>query len=69
MAKANSQIPALRKEEEVLVIFKYSDSYITPTYYPTKEETHKVVPTWDFGTVHCYGKPTVIDDPIGLGSN
>ncbi|ODQ44180.1 hypothetical protein PICMEDRAFT_74790 [Pichia membranifaciens NRRL Y-2026] len=63
VAKVNPQLPALKKEgTEILVIFKASDSYITPSYYATKEETHKVVPTWDFGAVHCYGKVRVIDD-------
>lgn len=63
IAKVNPQLPALKKDDaEILVIFKSSDSYITPSYYPTKEETHKVVPTWDFGAVHCYGKPKIIDD-------
>jgi transcriptional regulator len=61
VAKKNHQIPALVSSEEVLVVFKSADSYITPTYYPTKQETHKVVPTWDFAAVHCYGKATIID--------
>lgn len=62
LSKANHQIPALEESDEVLVIFKSDDSYITPSYYPTKKETHKVVPTWDFAAVHCYGKPTILDD-------
>lgn len=62
IAKVNPQLPALKREEEVMVIFKSPDSYITPSYYATKKETHKVVPTWDFACVHLYGKSTVIDD-------
>ncbi|KAG0670254.1 hypothetical protein C6P40_004316 [Pichia californica] len=64
MAKVNHQLPLLKNGKEILIIFKSSDSYISPSYYPTKQETHKVVPTWDFGAVHCYGIPTIIDDPI-----
>lgn len=63
LAKVNPQLPSLKKAEEVLVMFKSADSYITPSYYPSKQEDHKVVPTWDFGAVHCYGIPKIIDDP------
>lgn len=64
LAKVNPQLKSLKNGKEVLIVFKSVDSYITPSYYPTKAETHKVVPTWDFGAVHCYGIPTIIDDPI-----
>lgn len=62
VAKANPQIPSWKASDQVLVVFKTDDSYITPSYYQTKKETHKVVPTWDFGSVHVYGKATVFDD-------
>lgn len=62
MAKANHQLPSLKAGDEVLVIFQSTDSYISPSYYPTKHDTHKVVPTWDFASVHCYGVSKVIDD-------
>lgn len=62
IAKMNHQIPSLKESSEVLVIFQTDDSYISPSYYPTKQETHKVVPTWDFGAIHIYGTPTIIDD-------
>lgn len=61
-AKANPQAPSLKEGKEVLVIFQSHDSYISPSYYPGKKETHKFVPTWDFAAVHVYGKSTVIDD-------
>jgi transcriptional regulator len=64
IAKANNQIPSLKESDEILVIFKSDDSYITPSYYPSKKETHKFVPTWDFAAVHVYGKPTIVDDKI-----
>lgn len=62
LAKVNHQLPSLKDNTKVLVVFQSSDSYITPSYYKTKEETHKVVPTWDFACVHCYGTSTLIDD-------
>lgn len=63
LSKRNPQIPSLQSsDEEVLVIFQTQGSYISPSYYPTKAENEKVVPTWDFGCVHCYGTPKIIDD-------
>lgn len=62
IAKMNHQIPSFKESDEVLVIFKSDDSYISPSYYPTKQETHKVVPTWDFAAVHVYGTALVIED-------
>lgn len=63
IAKANHQVPSLKENDHVLIIFQSHDSYITPSYYATKKETHKVVPTWDFASVHIYGKSRIIDDP------
>ena len=39
---------------------------MTPSWYATKRETGKVVPTWNYATVHAWGKPVVIDDPDWL---
>ncbi len=45
---------------------KYFDrraqSYVTPSWYPTKIETGRVVPTWNYATVHAWGRPRVIQD-------
>lgn len=62
MAKKNHQLPSLQSNENVLVIFESHDSYISPSYYPEKQRTHKIVPTWDFASIHIYGKLTVVDD-------
>lgn len=62
MAKKNHQLPSLKENDSVLVIFQSPDSYITPSYYPEKEKTHKFVPTWDFASLHVYGKLRVVDD-------
>lgn len=47
---------------EVLVIFRGPDSYITPSWYPSKHTDGKVVPTWNYAVVHAYGKPRAIED-------
>ena len=39
---------------------------MTPSWYATKRETAKVVPTWNYATVHAWGRPRVIHDPAWL---
>lgn len=51
---------------EALTIFSNTDSYITPTWYATKTETGKVVPTWNYETVHAYGTPDFFHDEAQL---
>lgn len=62
VAKKNHQIPSLTANDQVLVIFQSPDSYISPSYYPEKQKTHKFVPTWDFASLHIYGKLRIVDD-------
>lgn len=62
VAKKNHQLPSLKSNENVLVIFQSPSTYILPSYYPEKERTHKFVPTWDFASLHIKGKLKVIDD-------
>jgi transcriptional regulator len=47
---------------EALAIFLGPDAYITPSYYATKRETGKVVPTWNYVAIHAYGKLAFFDD-------
>lgn len=47
---------------DVLVVFRGVDGYISPTWYPSKHETHRQVPTWNYEVVHAYGVMTVHDD-------
>jgi transcriptional regulator len=49
-------------EQEVLVVFQASESYVTPSWYETKRETGKVVPTWNYAVVHAHGRLTAIED-------
>jgi transcriptional regulator len=50
----------------VLIVFQGADSYITPSWYATKQETGKVVPTWNYAIVQVRGKAVVVDDPAWL---
>jgi transcriptional regulator len=51
---------------EALAIFQGPQRYVTPSWYPTKEETGKVVPTWNYVVVHAYGTPRFVEDAAWL---
>jgi transcriptional regulator len=40
-----------------------NEAYISPNWYASKEEHHKVVPTWDYMMVHAYGQLVIHNDP------
>jgi transcriptional regulator len=44
------------------VLFTGPDAYVTPSWYATKQETGKVVPTWNYVAVHAYGTPEFFED-------
>ncbi len=46
----------------VLAVFTGPQAYVTPTWYPSKAATHKVVPTWNYTVVHAHGVLRVVDD-------
>jgi transcriptional regulator len=45
-----------------VVIFQGAESYISPSWYPTKRDTGKAVPTWNYAVVHAHGIPECFDD-------
>jgi len=47
---------------EAMAIFAGPDAYITPSWYLTKQETGKVVPTWNYIAVHAYGPVEFFED-------
>ena len=62
LARANPQLVDLRAGGEALVIFQGPQAYVTPSWYPSKQEHGKVVPTWNYILVQAHGRPKVIDD-------
>ncbi len=62
MARANGQWRELQGVGEALVVFQGPDHYISPSWYATKRETGKVVPTWNYVMVQARGVPRVIED-------
>jgi transcriptional regulator len=47
---------------EALVIFLGPDAYVTPSWYATKRETGKVVPTWNYLAIHATGRVRFFDE-------
>lgn len=66
LAKANDQVNALRAGDQTLVVFQGPEAYITPTWYASKNEHGRVVPTWNYVLVQVRGTPRVIDDTAWL---
>ncbi len=53
---------------DALVIVRGPDAYISPSWYPSKTEHGRVVPTWNYVTAHVYGRLVVHDDPAWVGA-
>ncbi|MFA1551449.1 FMN-binding negative transcriptional regulator [Actinomadura chokoriensis] len=53
---------------ESLFIVHGPDAYVSPTWYPSKREHGRVVPTWNYLTAHVYGRLVVHDDPAWVES-
>ena len=64
MARANPLWRDFSRDLEALVIFQGAETYISPSWYPSKREHGKVVPTWNYAVVHAHGTMRIIDDPV-----
>lgn len=62
VARANDLWRQCANGANVMVIFRGVEGYISPNWYPTKHETHRLVPTWNYEVVHAHGRLTVRDD-------
>jgi transcriptional regulator len=66
VARANPVWRDFAAEQGALAIFQGPQAYVSPSWYPTKRQTGKVVPTWNYVVVHASGPLKVIDDPAWL---
>lgn len=55
IAKGNPLWKNLQSSEESLVIFNGPNCYVSPNYYPSKQEHGRAVPTWNYQVVHAKG--------------
>ena len=62
VARANPVWQRCPTGTPVMVIFRGAESYISPNWYPSKHETHRLVPTWNYEVVHAHGVLTIRDD-------
>lgn len=69
VARKNPIWQQVANGSEVLTIFHGTDSYISPNWYPSKHETHRLVPTWDYQVVHVRGNIRFIEDTNFLRSS
>ncbi|MFB2863775.1 FMN-binding negative transcriptional regulator [Aeromonas sp. MdU4] len=62
VARNNPLWQEAKDGDEVLVIFKAADAYISPNWYPSKKAHHQQVPTWNYSVVHAHGRIQIRDD-------
>lgn len=62
VARANPVWREVSDGDNVLVVFRGVQGYISPNWYPGKQETHRYVPTWNYEVVHAHGTIHVRDD-------
>jgi transcriptional regulator len=65
-ARVNSHWKSIEPNGAALAIFAGADAYVSPSWYPSKVEHGKVVPTWNYEAVHLTGTLTIHDDPTWL---
>jgi transcriptional regulator len=63
VARSNPLWRPGRQRGPVLAVFGPAEHYISPSWYPSKAEHHRVVPTWNYLVVHAWGELEVHDDP------
>jgi transcriptional regulator len=62
LARANGHWRDIDLRTEALAIFSGPDAYVSPSWYATKAEHGKVVPTWNYAAVHAYGALRIVED-------
>jgi transcriptional regulator len=66
VARANPHWRLLGETPEALVLFQGPQAYVTPSWYAAKQETGKVVPTWNYVMLEARGRASTIEDPAWL---
>lgn len=69
LSRANTQWRELTPGVEALAIFSGPHHYISPSWYPSKQEHGKEVPTWNYAVVHAYGTLRLVEDSNWLLSH
>ena len=69
LAKANPHSQSAVTSLPAVAVFPGSDAYVTPSWYPSKQEHGRVVPTWNYTVVHARGSIRFIEDADWLRAN
>jgi transcriptional regulator len=62
VARANPLWQRCPSGTPVMVVFRGAEAFVSPSWYPSKHEAHRQVPTWNYEVVHVHGTLTVHDD-------
>jgi transcriptional regulator len=62
VARANTLWQRCPTGTPVMVVFRGAEAFVSPNWYPSKHETHRLVPTWNYEVVHAHGVLAVHDD-------
>jgi transcriptional regulator len=66
VARANPHWRRLAQAGRATAVFRGTEAYVSPAWYPSKAEHHRVVPTWNYEAVHAEGTVGIIEDPAAL---
>src|SRR5215467_4792507 len=66
VARSNPVWRRVSPDVQALAIFQGPNTYVSPSWYPSRHETGKVVPTWNYAVVHAYGRLRLIEDRMWL---
>jgi transcriptional regulator len=69
VARGNPLVALLDRPIPGIVLFDVLDGYVSPSWYPSKREHGRVVPTWNYVSVHLHGTVRAVDDPRWLHAN
>lgn len=62
VARINPVWQKIDSGASVMAVFKGPDAYVSPSWYETKSETGKVVPTWNYLAVHAEGQASIVQE-------
>ena len=66
VARANPVWQSFSSTVNSVVVFQGPETYITPSWYPSKHAHGKAVPTWNYAVVHAHGLPAAYEDRAWL---
>ena len=66
VARANPHWRDFDPSANSLAIFTAAEGYVSPSWYATKVENGRVVPTWNYQAVHATGRLEIVEEPLEL---